>query len=551
VEGKVVDSSKKPVAEARVFNNGDGIALMETRSDGTGKFRLEGFCKGPVYVFAEKEGYRFAGLQTSAGATDAALTMVRTTESPPQHARPLAASADAEKQAARKLLEKLWDAASKDGSTRRWIVAAMTKIDPRQGQKWAEQAKLEPQKRVDQDMLNRVADDDLEEALSVVAEQGSMSYYYLERLVKHFVASDAQKALRCAEEGVIRARNQDQPQRAVGLAKMAAMIARLGNTEAAKKLATEAADMAGQWQPSDQNMYSLGSIAVALAPLDLDRSLELLAKIPKNRRQDHLAKVAASQDDLEKAESVMKDLDPWYLQRARMRLAYRIAAARPADAVRLIEKPSQRDYGNEEDMKAVALGWLATAIAPRDPAMACSLVDRAFDIYLKPQERSYGNFGGRAAGVALLAVQARQIGYPDMESVVWRALAARPLPDKDDFSHARAQESRVVMAAFLALVDAPAAKQMLAAVEPQSASIGSGYSGVGRDEWFRAWAVADPGHAVELVEAEFAAAKDRDAKEAARRIATDIINLWTTPADERPKFLSQRFGHMMAVDPED
>ncbi len=83
VEGRVLDSAGKPVADARVFNSGDGIAPMETRSDGSGRFRLQGFRKGPVFVFAEKEGYRFAGLRTNSGAADAALKMLKTTEPAP------------------------------------------------------------------------------------------------------------------------------------------------------------------------------------------------------------------------------------------------------------------------------------------------------------------------------------------------------------------------------------------------------------------------------------------------------------------------------------
>ena len=62
VEGTVLDAAGKAVAEARVFNCGDGPAPIETHTDKFGRFRLEGLNRGPIYVFAEKADYRFAGV---------------------------------------------------------------------------------------------------------------------------------------------------------------------------------------------------------------------------------------------------------------------------------------------------------------------------------------------------------------------------------------------------------------------------------------------------------------------------------------------------------
>ncbi len=263
--------------------------------------------------------------------------------------------------------------------------------------------------------------------------------------------------------------------------------------------------------------------------------MRLLEKITdKNQCDNHVANIAAAIDDLPKAEEILAKLEPWYVQRARMSLAYRIAAKRPAEAVRLVENIHSQ-YGNEEDAKALAFGWLATAIAPRDRALACSLVDRAFAIYLKPSERSFGNYGGREGQAALLAVQAQQIGYPDLGSVLYRTLAARPVASKDDFSPVRVQESCVVMAMLVALVDPAIARQMLQSVEPNSDAIGSGFSGVGRDEWLKAWALADPQHAVDLAEKELAAAKDATAKQRAKSAAMEMVELWLAAPGERLK----------------
>jgi hypothetical protein len=397
--------------------------------------------------------------------------------------------------------------------------------------------------------MKKVAEDDLDEALSLILKDPGRAYYYLEDLVKHFAASEPEKALRCAEEAVVRARSQDQPARAVGLAKMGVWVARLGHEEAGKKLALEAADMAAAWKGSRNTDYCLGSIAAAVAQFDASRALDLLGKIDKDQRRGYLPNVVAAIDDLEKAEALLKDLEPWYQQRARMRLAYRIAAKRPAEAIRLVEDIPAR-YGSEEDSQALAFGWLAKAAAPNDPALAYSLIDRAFTIYLKPSDRSFGSYGGRGAQAAFLAVQAQEIGYPDVESAVYRALAAR-LAMKDAWSPVALQESFVVMAMYLALVDPPTAKAILHELEPVSEAIGTGYSGVGREEWLKAWALADPQHARELAERELASAKDQEAKERAQYAVRSMVELWATDPGQRLKSLSRRYSNMLPFEEDD
>ena len=80
VEGKAIDSTGKPLADVRVFNSSDGVAPMETQTNSEGVFRLDGFRKGPVFVFAEKDGYRFVALHSTTGTKDAVVKMLRTAE---------------------------------------------------------------------------------------------------------------------------------------------------------------------------------------------------------------------------------------------------------------------------------------------------------------------------------------------------------------------------------------------------------------------------------------------------------------------------------------
>jgi hypothetical protein len=384
----------------------------------------------------------------------------------------------------------------------------------------------------------------LDETLSTIAKQGPPGYYSLKELAHHFAASDPQKALRCAEEAVLQARNLDQPDRALGLAEMGALVVRLGNKESGRKLLDQAAEMAAQWKASDRNVVALGSLAVAVAPSDLSKAMSLLEKLPRSDRPRYQAKIAVALDDLDKAQSLLKSTDSWYAERGMVSLALRIAASRPAEAVRLIEKwDLPKGYGDTEQTKATAFGWLAAAIGPQDRARACSLVDRAFATYRQPSGRSFEVYGGRAAQAALLAAQAKAIGHPDVQGLVYRVLAMRPT-SKNSYSPVAAQESNVAIALFLAMADPGAAKQILQVIEPASDAIGTGCTGIGRDTWFNAWALADPQRAMELVERELASAKGNPAVENARRSATEMARLWATPPKDRPKLLAERFGNL-------
>ncbi len=403
VAGKVVDSSGKPLADVRVFNCGDAPAPLETRSDDAGKFRLAGLRKGTVYVSAEKDGYRFSGVRTSCSATDAVVTMLRSDQPPPKWSAPPPPANEAEQRqiAARKVLELL--ATAKDQYIKERARAQLTALDA--GQKAKSErppaAKSSPPAPPKKNDIYSVAEEDVDEALSMVPQDQNQAYQQLKSLAEHFAGSDREKALRFVAEATVRARNLDDPRRVLTLAELGALASRLGNNQGGAKLAREAADMAGKWVLTEQREWQLASLAKTIAPVDLASALDLAKKIRKERRSSCLADVAMALDDVTKAESVLKEVDGWNAGRARGRLAFRIAAAQPAEAIRLVENiPS--DYGREELTKAAAFGWLATAIAPKDPKLAHRLIDRAFAIRLHlsdPTQYLAGERGG-AAGTA-------------------------------------------------------------------------------------------------------------------------------------------------------
>ncbi len=534
VEGKVVDSSGKPLADVRVFNSGDGAEPMETRSNAAGKFRLQGFRSGPVYVFAEKDGCRFAGLQTTAGVTNAVVKVLRNDEPPPRWAAPPPAMTREEGMKwARQLLNRL--VASKDKDVRkdagRKLAELLRKREAR-APKTPRTVKASSLKPGD---LQKVAETDMDEALSLIPKDHDKAYRELKGLAEHFASSDRERAMRFASEAILHARSQDDPVRTLDLAELGRFVASLGNKAVGEKLVREAADLGTKWaSSSERREWYAVALARTIAAVDLDSALKLSKKVSQQRRSSCVANIAVTLDDLPKAESLLKSVEPWYAARGRARLAYRIAATRPAEAVRLVEGISAEN--GQEDTKAAAFGWLATVIVARDPALAHKLIDRAFVIYLHPSDRSQNVFAPRAAQRALLAYQAGLAGYPDMESVIYRTLAMRPT-GKNAWNPAAAQEASVMVAMFLALVDPPAAKQMLQSLEANSEAIGSGYSGVGRREWLKAWAIVDPPHTVDLAQRELAVAQDQNAKQMVGWAVMEIVDLWTCDPKDRVKRL--------------
>jgi protocatechuate 3,4-dioxygenase beta subunit len=552
VEGHVLDAAGKPLPEIRVFNSGDGPVPVETKTDAAGKFRLQGLRKGPVFVFAEKEGFRFAGLRSAAGATDAVLKMLRTAEPAPAFTSRFSASvSEEEKKCARKLAELLL--ASSDSRLNQWAKKTIAQLDSERAAKAARsEAKTPPKKAT----LYQIAEEDVEEALSQLPKQNSQAYNALAKLAGQFSTSDPEKALRFVAEAVIRARNMDQPQRTVEMARMGALAVRLGDKEGGRKIVQEAAETASKWEVTDRNRWTILTIAQAVARCDVPLALTLLKKYPPNEQARFVADVAGALDDIEQAELLLKDYDQghdsWYANQARVRVACRIAAKRPAEAVKIVEKLSSRGYGRDDEEKAKAYGWMASNIASTDQKLAHELVDRAMTLYLKSSDYGLNSYGGRPAQAAVLTVTAQKIGYPDMQSLIYRAMATRPTTQANENrweSPAVTYETHAMLAMFLALVDPDSAEQVLQSIEPQSELIGSGFRGIDRRVWLKAWALCNPRRAVELAEQAWTNAQKAAPKQRTESDIQEIVGLWLTVPDKRLKKLTERYPDMFLPSP--
>jgi RNA polymerase sigma factor (sigma-70 family) len=546
VAGKVVDTAGRPLAGVRVFNAGEAPWPVHSVTDESGRFRLDDLYAGPVYVFAQKAGYRFTAARVSSDTTEVTITLHNTGEAVPRiDGGNKGVSFVEQQKTARRLLERLWALpAAREGASSR-ILQAMARLDPGQALRWSAQAGGRYDHTVRVTAAEHLADTDLDEALALLAPvKGDRAFTALKSLAERYISSDPAKALQLTEEAVVRARALEQPHRSWSLTQAASLVLRLGQVEAGRKLLDEAAEMAAKLGTERLQGYARGLVAEALAPYDFKRAMGLLEPITNRaelERYTGKVAIAVAPHDLDKALEIVGKFEKRTSQPdlIRMAIAHRLASTRPAKAISIVEG---MDSYAAPKMKAEAFGWLAVALAPHDKSLAYSLIDRSLAMYLDRPEtvRGWSNYGGRSVMAARVASQALEIGYPHMESVVARVLAMRATGQED--SPARVAESHVATAMVLALVDPGTARQMLEAVEPRSSLIGTAYSSIGRPHWFQAWALADPARAALLFEKELAALKDKPGADLSGSGVLEMVELLTIPPRDRAYHLLRRSG---------
>ena len=124
IRGRVVDRQAKPVADAEVFQSGDGPARTATRSDSEGRFTLDGYAREHAFVFASKNGFRFQGVNIETSKTeDVTITLTRTTEAPENMMKrlPDALSREERLKIVRRLIAPMIDRALDKGNDREKI----------------------------------------------------------------------------------------------------------------------------------------------------------------------------------------------------------------------------------------------------------------------------------------------------------------------------------------------------------------------------------------------------------------------------------------------
>jgi Carboxypeptidase regulatory-like domain len=506
IAGRVVDSAGKPIANATVSNRGDGPKPVEARADAQGRFRLDGLFPGVKYAFIRQEGYRFTGVKCDFDADDLTITLLKTTEPPPAWKPGEAASYEDQRAFAKWVLTRLWEKYGKGANQNDAFVCMldMARIDLELALQWSAEDGHRNDSRARQAAAEVLAETDGPGALKLLAQDRDQgSQLTMQQLAERFASTDPGKALLFAEESAAIALALHPSSRAAA----GAVLARLGRVEAGRKLIDEAAETAARMGTDGEQAYHRGLVARALAPFDVKRALALIepCKTP-NDKERYTAMVAEAIAATDPARAVaLADAmsgNGTYGEFIKTEVAYRIGADRPDEAVKILE--GMKGHADVK-MRAEAFGWLARAVAPRDRSRAFALIDRALasPIDNPTPFESWVYFGAATASAARIAATAKEIGYPDMDSIVMRAMATRPGGTRDD--PAMQILSTTIAAVPLALVDPGSARVLLQQIEDRSGLDPVALSKVAGDRWLSAWALVDLKKAEALVEAELAA----------------------------------------------
>jgi protocatechuate 3,4-dioxygenase beta subunit len=485
IEGRVLDSTGKPVAGAEVFNRGNGLLPVRTTTDAQGHFRLEKLFSGHKYAFVRKDGHRFTDALVESDRDDVEIRLLRSDEPLPPWAPVPVPSDDTLRAMARRILTRLWEldpgprGAQGADRLRSSLVLPMAKIDPALALDWTGRlgSPFEPNVRLAGAEV--LAEYDVKAAIEVLRNMAtrSMALEKLVELATWYADHDASRALAFAEEAAAQIGPLDRLEQTRAKARLGRLLILLGRKDEGTKLveeALQAIEAADPKAPVPLNSPDvLFSTARAAALVDLKRAQALAARLQQayGRRQlNVLIATAVATTDPEQALTLIrtwKDLQPEECN-ALIEMAYRCGETSPETALKIIDAMK----GNLSPMhRAEALGWLAVATARHDRRRACSLIDRAFDAIAGQGERQFiPQRSGEASDVtaARVALCARRVGYPDMESVLARVLAARPANANFAMRYVGRTSS---VEALVALLDPATAREMLVQAEESKGSL--------------------------------------------------------------------------------
>ncbi len=568
VAGRVVGSDGKPIAGAQVFNRGDSPRPVSTQTGPDGRFLLDGLYSGSRYAFARrdgyrfgrladalktaqtrflfvrKDGYRFTGMAVVGDADDLTVKLLKQDE-PPDGWKPREAVSYEEQRAfAKQIMIRLWDKygqnAAKNGA---WaLVEPMASIDPELALRWSTELGNRFDDSVVTGKARGLAETDAPAAVKLLAQDdGNNAGFHLQQLAGEFLPIDHDKAWLFAQEAALRARSCDQQARA------GAVLVQVGKPEAGRKLIEDAAKTASTLGTVGQDGYARGIVARALAPIDLERALALIEPIKERRDKDRytgfiVEGIAAALPDRALALVASLDSSTSLPQTLKTEVAYAIAPTQPDKAVTIVDGMTEGQGSLKH--QAEALGWLAVAIAPRDRSRACKLIDRALALPIdRPQEfGSYVYFGGALASSAGIALNARRIGYPDMNAVLMQVMAARP-DGQTGFSDPAMQTlSATIAAPLVALLDPAAAEIILGQIEVRSGLSPAELASIAGENWLAAWALVDLKQAEALVEADLSALQTRPEARTVHIGFLRMIDALLRPPSRREESLRQNVG---------
>ena len=287
-----------------------------------------------------------------------------------------------------------------------------------------------------------------------------------------------------------------------------------------------------------ENQQQLAAdLAISLAPYDFEKAqayaktienvyhqTEVLAEVALAILPTDRAKSLAEIEKLSGDGNVQNNLD-----RARYRAAYSLVTEDPDLAIELIYQ-CQNSFNRGQ-----ALGRLAVEIAKTDQAKAWKMIDDALVIYRGRSDAGRGWAHAAGPHVAALAYQANSIGYPDMQSVVWHAVAACRA---NDMTGQDRLSSTIDTARLLALVDKFAARDLLRSIAVATDQIPRGRgSNSPYDRWLETWLLVHFGKGTALIREELEDMKAAGNQASLRYSYGDVFCLLVAAPEDRFKLL--------------
>ncbi|MGP0062323.1 MAG: carboxypeptidase regulatory-like domain-containing protein [Isosphaeraceae bacterium] len=427
VDGRVVDRQGKPVANAEVFQTGDGPEETATRTDVDGRFSLGGFRQGPVFLFVRGDGFRFQGRLIRESESEATVDLTRTTERPSREMKMLPEPIPLEESRAmaRRLVEPLWKVAVEKGddAAKSRVLEALVNADPAEVLDRLESAKFVQKERafqIQSKIVAALAGTDPEEAAAVaesIADPAWRTTALIE-LIDALPEGSQPRKLALLDRAAIQARTiRDSAERLDRIGGVAERLYELGEVERARALFAEGLRIANQL--ADKTDSHRGNFAAALALVDLPTALAIAKEFEVKRTAGGIRAGIAlrvMERDPAEAERLWKDLRGGRLGLLET-LCWKMARVDPGRARRIITGFPWLTQRPE------MLFFLALGAQARDPSASRQAFEeglRAIDRLMQEQPERFQFF----AYILLPVVE--RIDPALLPEIFWRVVAARP-----------------------------------------------------------------------------------------------------------------------------
>ena len=445
IEGRVVDRQGRPVpgAEVRSVPASGGQPLLPVTTSADGRFALSEVHPDAPFAFARHADFTFSGAAIPRDGSSLTIVLSRPAEAaadPPLV--PLEQPPFRRAAAVQELLLPIWDKLdpAAHGFLRLQIVQQLAEHDPI----WA-LSKVGELRSSRQQIAALSALGKHEEALPLVAGLAAAAERADTLVNLALQLTDRQRGRELLGEAALEyRRGVDPEQRMAGAIHVAEALDKLGDRAAGKKIIDEHLP-----EIEKQEIWRRGELAVVVARFDLDKGAAIAATIsdeqPRSRAFGRIAGQVAAADPA-KAEELLKRVAP---QQQHSYVEAICPSIAPVDRERALRIALDTPHPAYHDPRPLALGRMALAVFPQDPALARQWLKQAFDL-VAPASRSNGRLMFPVAAALVHVSQA--VDPAQMREYLWRTIAVAPGTTMDTSLESQAQQKLQADAALAVLL---------------------------------------------------------------------------------------------------